>query len=88
MKSDPTQPFGEIAPEGGSQAPGVNLLILGVVLAILGLVIITAATFQFDLVKDHVLKAHPSFAPYLAAIGYVCAISGLLLALVHFIREG
>lgn len=72
----------------GGEAGGVNLLILGVILAILGLVIITVATFQFDMVKNHVFRAHPDYAPYVAAVGYVFALSGLLLALVHFIREG
>lgn len=83
-------PSGREGDSGGAygQAGGVNLLILGVVIAVLGLVIITAATFQFDVVKDHVFRAHPDFAPYVAAVGYVFALSGLLMALVHFIREG
>jgi hypothetical protein len=88
MDTEPSSGHEGHSESASGEGGGVNLLILGVVLALLGLVIITAATFQFDMVKDHVFRAHPDFAPYVAAVGYVFALSGLVMALVHFIREG
>ena len=67
--------------------PGATLLVTGVSLFILGLVIITAATFQFDLVKNHVFRHAPKAAAYVAAVGYASAIGGLLTALVYFIKQ-
>lgn len=73
-------------PEQSGDPMGNTLLIIGVILALLGFVIITFATFQFDAVKDSVLS--PRRYPFLAAVGYASTITGFLLALIHFIREG
>jgi hypothetical protein len=75
------------ATDEGTSA-GMNLLVAGVLLFVLGLVIITLSTFRFDLVKNQVFVAHPDWAPYVAGFGYASALTGLVLSLVHFIREG
>jgi hypothetical protein len=75
---------GGTPPEGAAQDK--TMLYVGILLFVIGLGVITFATFQFDPVKNQVLA--PRQYPYVAAIGYVSAIGGLLLALVHYIREG
>lgn len=80
-------------PHSNGEAPakpsgGVQLLVLGVFLALFGLALVAFSSYQFDMVKDHVLTRPPAWAPFGIAVGVLSTLSGFVMALIHFIREG